>query len=221
MKKLISLILYSFCLIANISPANASADTITQAEQKISEARLLEQYIIRYVIRIRNIEYQFPNIDASYIEENLHNIEKILKELDNIQKWNYTLKQSEDILENIIVYMRILNTDLQSRIDTIVAAEKIELEKWIRRYKWTVESIYNLTRKVIEINSRYYLNLTTLSKRDKDAIETIVQLRQKNELLIQYDNQKYQNIQELQWYLRQIIISIRQDIMRLRELRRS
>ena len=222
MNRIISaIILCSFCSMANISTVNAYNITVTQAEQKINEALLLEQYIIRFIIRLRDIEYRFPDIDKIYIENTLSSIELILAELDNIQKWYYTLSQSEVILKNTLQYLKILNSDLLSKIDTIQSYKQRELDNRVVLYKKTVENIYNLVKRVIEINSRYYLETTTLDQRDRKAIEIIIELRHKNEELIQYHTRKYQDINELQSYLKWIINSLRSNISELRTLRRS
>lgn len=220
-KAIITIILCPFLLIANISIASTGIDTISSAERKVSEARLLEQYIIRYIIRLRDTENQFPSIEKTYIENTLQNIEGILIELNNIQKWYYTLIQSEAILQNTIQYMRLLNEDLNTKINSIQERKNREVERWKDRYFDTIQNIYNLTWRIIEINSRYYLHLNRLSAQDREAIEIIIELRKTNEELIRYRERRYNNLSELQSYLRWKIESLREDISALRKLTRS
>ena len=87
MKKIFSLvILCCFCLYANISSLNAQEESYILAQNKIEEAVLLENYITRYIMRIRSMENQYPSIEPAYTEEILENIERILMVLENIQK---------------------------------------------------------------------------------------------------------------------------------------
>lgn len=220
MKKIVSLcILCSFCIYASANYTQAIDTPFSIAETKVSEARLLEQYITRYIIRIRSLENQFPTIDSNYIEEILQNIEHILIELDNIQKGIYSISRTELILEWVIRYMKQINTELQNTTKNIQRQEREKLDRWIQRYQDSIIKIHNISARIIDIHSIYYLNQETLSTSDREAMRVIITLRRKNQELLAYNTKVYKNTEELQEYLRTLIQSIREDVIFLRKTR--
>lgn len=217
MKKIFSLvILCCFCLYANISSLNAQEESYILAQNKIEEAVLLENYITRYIIRIRSMENQYPSIEPAYIEEILENIERILMVLENIQKWSYTVGETQTLIEWIISYMKQLNTDIQSKIATIQLQERQSLEEQRSKYLQTVTKIHSITEKIIDIYSRHYLWQLILDQVDRDTIKLIISLREKNKLLEIFEKQKFQTADQMKDYLQKTILSIREDVRTLR-----
>lgn len=217
MKKIFSLvILCCFCLYANISSLKAQEELYTIAQNKIEEAILLENYIKRYVIRIRSIENQYPAIESTYIEGILENIERILILLENIQKWNYTTRETQTLIEWIISYMKHLNSDIQSKIAALHLQERQSLEQLKTQYLHTVTKIHSITEKIIDIYSRHYLWQLVLDQADRDTIKLIISLREKNKLLEMFEKQKFQTEDQMKDYLQKTIISIREDVRALR-----
>ena len=219
MKKIIlCLILCSFWVLANISYCFASASS-NVAERKISEARLMEQSINRFIIRIRALENQYPEIRTEYVETTLTNLIDILGELDNIQKWIYTLSRSRHILDETLTYIRVLNTELQNKISGIQDERKKALERWIHIYSPIIADINMLTSRLIEIHSRHYLSRQAFSSTDKQGVEILIRLRNNNRQLKNFTMNDYATITELQDFLRNTIELIRRDIWQLRAMR--
>lgn len=220
MKQILTIIiLCAFVVYANVSVVNANNQAIEQAERRLNEARLLEQYTIRFIIRIRDAETRFPNIDSLYIENTLRDIETILQELDLIQRWQYSLKDTERLLENILLYLKTLNQDLQERILMLQQENLKEISQKIKSYENTVTGIHTLIWRILEIESRPYINQEILNNKDRAIIQLIRRIRNTNIELKLYNTKTYKNAQEVEMYLRWIIHTIRKDIWLLTELR--
>lgn len=219
MKKIILLlILCSFPVLANISSSFASTQAST-AEQTIHEAKLMQQSINRFILRIRQIESDYPEIDAKYIENTLTNLLAIIEELENIEKWRFTISWSREIINNTLSYIRLLNTEIQNYIQDIQKQRKSDLERWMRVYDPTIKQIHELTSRLIEIHSRHYLSKAYLSDTDRKAVQLIIRLRERNTELYNYRRNTYANLWELQSYLRNTIVSMRKDMTTLRTIR--
>lgn len=217
MKKILSFaILCCFCFYANISSLEAQEELYMTAQNKIEEARLLENYITRYIIRIRTIENQYPSIESSYVEEILENIGNILLVLENIQKWNFTVGETEVLIEWVIRYMKDLNWDIQTKIIDQQIQERESLEKLRNEYLGTVTQIYTITERIIDIYSRHYLWQLVLDQRDRNTINLIISLREKNRLLEIFKTQKFQNSEQMKNYLQKTVTAIRDDVRALK-----
>jgi len=162
------------------------------------------------------MENQYPSIEPAYIEEILENIERILMVLENIQKWSYTVGETQTLIEWIISYMKQLNTDIQSKIATIQLQERQSLEEQRSKYLQTVTKIHSITEKIIDIYSRHYLWQLILDQVDRDTIKLIISLREKNKLLEIFEKQKFQTADQMKDYLQKTILSIREDVRTLR-----
>lgn len=220
MKKTFSLIiLCCFSLYANISSLNAQQEIISIAENKIEEARLLENYIKRYVIRIRSMENQYPSMEKEYIQKTLEDIERVLLMLENIQRWIYSISESNILMNGVINYMKELNTQIQSMISDIQKQERERLQASKDIYISTVSKIHTLTNKIIDIYSRHYLGQNVLSEKDREIIAIIIQLREKNKLLLRFESQSFLSVEQMKNYLQKTISSIRGDIIELRRQR--
>jgi hypothetical protein len=221
MKKIISLlILCSFWGLANINYSFASTP-VQVAEEKIAHARLMEQSIKRLIVRIGTLEQEYPEIEKEYIENTLIQLVWVLKELENIQTGMYTFSRSQDILQNTLSFMKILNRDIQNRIQKIQENRQESITRAYRSYDPVIREINKFTQQLLEIYSSYYLSLQVLDRSDREAINILVEIREINMKLSNYRENNFQQLSDLQNYLRITIQSLRYNIAELRRIRSS
>lgn len=101
--------------------------------------------------------------------------------------------------------MKELNTQIQSMISDIQKQERERLQASKDIYISTVSKIHTLTNKIIDIYSRHYLGQTVLSEEDKEIIAIIIQLREKNKLLLRFESQSFLSVEQMKNYLQKTI----------------
>jgi len=117
--------------------------------------------------------------------------------------------------------MKILNRDIQNRIQKIQENRQESITRAYRSYDPVIREINKFTQQLLEIYSSYYLSLQVLDRSDREAINILVKIREINMKLSNYRENNFQQLSDLQNYLRITIQSLRYNIAELRRIRSS
>ena len=197
-------------------PINTWFQNLTNSE--ISEAKLLQTYVVRYREKI-NALYDSYSQDKSQVMTNANVIlSKMSLYLKKIQEDPITKEDATQIMKSIVNDLKILNSRMKVYLEQeqIILTQKIEFQK--NRYTTISKRISGILDTIISQLSQSLTKKENLSLKEKTIVRSLVKIREENNKIKQFKNVSFHSENEMKNYLRKIIDNIRSEIITIKQL---
>jgi len=192
----------------------------TIISSKTSSVQLLINYANDYQIQINTLftKYEIDNKDIINAFNN--NIFKINTNLKNTEKEGVSSAEKNEVISNSINSLKNLNNKMKIYLDQ----EKILFEKRIQKTQWTYSNIWEKISPILDDIIQSITNLlskkNTLTENDKKIVKSLVVLRAENLKIKNFSNIKFWSEDQMKSYFKDIIISIRAQILLIKSTTR-
>ena len=187
-------------------------------EEHISEAKLLEWYIVRYrenlylrfdtlwLLESRNAIWAFQLLDLMS--------ERITQLQAGYIKWS----ESEELIKSIVTDLKNLNTAI--KIYTNKEEEEIQflLQKKQEQYIIFSQNFSSAIDNFIGKVTKVLIKKETLSENQKDIVRILVMIRNENQTIKNFKSQRFSTEEEMKAYLRGSINKIQSHFQALKEI---
>jgi len=187
---------------------------------KTSSIQLLINYANEYQIQINALftKYEIDNKDIiSAFNNNISNINTTLK---NTENENVSSVEKNEVISKSINSLKNLNNKMKIYLDQ----EKILFEKRIQKTQRIYSNIWERVSPVLDDIIQSITNLLskkkTLSENDKKIVKSLVVLRSENIKIKNFSNIKFWSEDQMKDYFKEIIISIRSEILLIKSTTR-
>ena len=218
-------IIWVFSLSANLVSALTYNDTIpinTGGEQvrisRISEAKLLESYVLRYQEKINSLYSNLSQSESVALENANAQLTLMASALQKIQKKPVSEKDATLIMQSIVQDIKILNIRMKVYLEQeeIISQEKM-IEQW-KKYQVIGEKISALLERFIEQMTQSLIKKKTLSEKEKEIVRSLVRIREENKKIKNFNPQNFSSQESMRLYFQSIIENIRKEIRTIKSL---
>lgn len=188
------------------------------SDEYISEAKLLEGYIVRYK---DNLYLRFDSLSLLEEKNAIWAFELLdLMELRVIQIQKGLIKNSDskEVLKTIIYDLKKLNTAIKSYIKQEEDKRIALLKKRQSQYSLFSEKFSNEIDNFIGKITQVLIKKDSLSNDQKEMVRILVLMRKENEIIKNFKTQSFANEEDMKTYLRWSIINIRTHFQSLKNL---
>lgn len=215
---IICVITMSASPVAALTISRGTNTTVTNA--RISEARLLETYIIRYNSRIHTLYHNYSDTESIALE----NADKQLFQLQNIlidiQRWEYSEEEAVIAMKQTVTSLKTLNTRIKIYLEQeqLIYYEQVEKKK--QEYHLIGTRISKILDTLIETLSQPLIEKDSLSESEKSIVRSLVNIRTENNKIKKFTTIKFSSIEEIQEYFQEIIQNIRTEMITIKKMSR-
>lgn len=191
----------------------------SQKETKYFQgAKLLENYIKIYAENIQK-ESDKLNLSNDYtIKQAYTKLLLMKKEVQSIQDGKQTEKQAKESIQKIITDFKSLNTHIKFYFESIQSNRYKRLQGIQKKYHKAILEVYNAVDSVIQKLSRVLINKYELSKKQKQMVSILIELREENKRLQNFWNLHFLSEEEMKDYIKIRIKNIRTHMTEIKSL---
>jgi len=228
-KSFLILILCVFTISANQVDALTYKDTLYQkktenpniSQNHISEAKLLHTYVLRYKENITNLYALYSSEESQIIKDANTILDTMAASLINIQEEYYQDSDASEIMQSIVVDLKLLNTRVKVYLEQQKVTHEKKIKKNLFQYYHICSRISKILNTLINQLSRSLIQKKSLSENEKQIVQSLVNIRSENQKIKDLKNINFQSEEEIKIYFKDIIQKIRQEILRIKDLSRS
>lgn len=219
-------LLLILCIICcNTNPVSAWEKTlITKTfdipSEHITQAKLLDSYIIRYAKNIDDSSRKIQVENHIFIKDTYTQLKNMKVLLEKIKKKEVSKKQSENTLKSIVQKLKSRNTRLQRFFSEQNTIYEQKLEKQKAKYTKFSRSLSVAIENFISKLSSALLEKKDFNTSEKEIARVLLRLRDENKKLKNFSDKSFQSEQDMKYYLRKRIQNIKWHISDIKNLAR-
>ncbi len=218
-------IIFVFTLSANLASANDyenklifSSANERVSSSRISEARLLESYLLSYQDKINGIYVDYSQEESIALSNANKQIASMIWALNMIQRESVSETSATLVMQKIVDDIKILNIRMKSYLEqeSLLAQERTQKE--IDGYKLVGKKISILLDSFIERMTNTLIKKNSLTKSEREIVRSLVRIREENIRIKNSQTRYFSSQEEIQNYYQSIIENIRVEIRNIKLL---
>lgn len=197
-------------------PKNSINNPLTKAN--ISEAKLLQSYVISYREKISSLYDSYTNKKSQVMLDANSILANMSSSLQNIQDSKISSQDATDIMKSIVSDLKTLNTRMKVYLqqEEIIFKNRIAKEK--EKYVITWKRISSILDKIISQFTNSLSKKESLSESEKNIIRSLLRLSEENSKIKKFESISFTNEDQMKIYFKNIIVNIRKEILIIKEL---
>ncbi len=220
MKKLLFIIISVFILSANSVFAlkyseslSISSNYFDVSKQHKSEAKLLQNYVLKYKEDINNVYKIHTRWTTPMMRDTNIILDDMLVALEMIQNKQVNPGTVEGVMLSIVADIKILNSRVKVYLTERQKIHELKIQTVQQEYIWVGKRISNilddLTTKITAILSQK----NNLTESEKLIIKSLDRIRVENNKIKAFKNLKFNSEAEMQIYFKNIALNLRKEIL--------
>ncbi len=192
--------------------------TEENTEENIHQARLLRKYIKDYKSKIGELETRYSIGSSFVLNAYKKELDTMIQALKKTETKFMDKADAESIRLSVVEWLKDLNVLIK---DTL----KKEQDKYEERLKIKKASYARIGDQISKVIRQLTKELTSflsqkenLSEAQKEIIRSLVRHNETNNKIEDFRNLDFQSEEEMKWYYRNIIRSIRSEIKQIKSL---
>jgi hypothetical protein len=191
------------------------------SQNHISEAKLLHTYVLRYKENIANLYALYSSEESQIIKDAYTILDTMGASLINIQDAYYQDNDASEIMQSIVVDLKLLNTRVKVYLEQQKVIHEKKVKKILSQHISIGQRISKILDTLIDQLSRSLIRKESLSENEKRIVQSLVKIRSENQKIKDLKNMSFSSEEEIKVYFKEIIKTIRQEILRIKDLSRS
>lgn len=201
--------------------ADFSEENITNiSESSISEAKLLQDYVLRYQTKINTLYAEYSNEASQTLKDANTILDKMSWALTKIQDKYLDESEAESVMKSIVYDLKILNERMKVYLDQEKTLYQNNLAKKKKQFSQAWKKISSILDSLIENISSLLIKKENLSEKEKNIVESLVKIRFENNKIKEFDSIVFWSEEEMNQYFKNIIQNVRNEILIIKELSR-
>ncbi len=192
----------------------------TLSSARISEAKLLQSYVLRYQEKIQLL-YQKYHDDTSQAMSNADKtLDAMSLALKRIQQWTIHEEDATKIMQSVVKDLKTLNIRMKVYLEQEKLLFTQQIEKHKEKYVSLGKRVSKILDSIIDGYTRSFWKKKKLSEKEKDIIRSLLIIREENNKIKSFQDTSFWSEDEMKIYFKKIIKKIREQMLIIKDLSR-
>lgn len=188
------------------------------SQSRVSEAKLLRSYVLRYKENIKNILTINGEINSEYIIKTYRDLDNMSNALLQIQNRFIEEEQSTLLMKQIVNDLKVLNTRIKNYLDEKEIQKLKVLETKKNNYSVLSRHVAGLLDTMILEISSPLLKKSFLSTREKKIVQSLIHIREEKVKIGNFSTLQFYSETSMKEYFKESISTIRKEMRNLKHL---
>ena len=187
-------------------------------ESNIEQAYLIENYIISYKTRIKNLAKKYEIKNSTILDENIEELDAMVVGLKKAQNTLVEKEDAEEIMKSVVEWLKIINNNLKPYLQNKQLNYEKKFWELIKNYNINTKKVAAQIRSIIRKVAEPMKRKTKLSTKDKEILKHLIRLEEQSKKLDAFSTRNFQTKGEIRKYLTVIVESIRRELLSIKWL---
>lgn len=225
MKSLSFLIICVLFLSANLTFAasySSELPIVNSSERasssRISEAKLLESYVLRYKEKLNVLYFQYSQTESIAIKNANEQLLEMASALERIQTRSVSEYDATRVMKNIVEDIKVLNIRMKVYLEQeeLILQEKLQTQA--QKFNLIGTKISVLLEDFIEKMTSILIKKSSLTSNDTSIIRSLVKIRDENKRIRNFSTVIFSSEEDMKSYFQNIIENIRREMQNIKNL---